>query len=175
MVRKGDIGSMVLEKPLNGWINIHICDFVDRASYLTDVPIDILQSLIGAYKYHIPAAIKFDADGWEWILIIDNFDIHIISDGEDYADQFEYLHFEVDRDDFVQKIICNLLDNIDDWVVWCIDEDEDNAVTNRKTEILQLIEELKMLMKSQLENKLAPFENSKIEADCEVILCNYME
>lgn len=140
---------MVLERPLNGWVNIHICDFKERASYLTDVPIDILQSLIAAYNHHIPAAIKFDAEGWEWILIIDDFDIHIITDDGDYEEQFTYCNYEIDRSDFTQKVISDILRDIDDWAAWSSDIDDANDVVFRKGEILRLIKELKGAMKNK--------------------------
>lgn len=138
---------MVLEKPFGGWVNIHVYNFVDRASYLTDVPMDILQSLIAAYRHHTPAAVKFDAEGWEWILVMDDFDIHIISD--DCVEGFTYCNYEVDRDDFVQKVISDILRDIDDWAAWSTDIDDWIAVAFRKGEILRLIKELKGAMKNK--------------------------
>ena len=36
----------MLENPSCGWVKIHLGDFCDRASYLTDVIYDILEALI---------------------------------------------------------------------------------------------------------------------------------
>ena len=35
----------MLENPKHGWVKVHLGDFCDRASYLTDVIDDILEEL----------------------------------------------------------------------------------------------------------------------------------
>lgn len=135
---------MTLDKPAHGWVDIHVGEFVDRASYLTDVLMDILQSLIFSYEHHLPAAIKFDAEGWEWMLVIDNYDVHIISNNCDEG--FTYYNYEISKSEFTKEVIKNILEYIDDWSNWDFDTTGEKAVARRKELILVLIDKLNIVV-----------------------------
>ena len=68
----------MLSKPKYGWADITIGDWSDRCSYLTDVPFQLLEAMCRSCKNHEPVAAKFDAEGWEYTIIFDWLETHII-------------------------------------------------------------------------------------------------
>ena len=69
----------MLENPKHGWVKIHLGDFCDRASYLTDVPHDLLDKFNNMFEKHgSPVAVGFDAEGWEYIIVFDWYTTYII-------------------------------------------------------------------------------------------------
>ncbi len=89
-------------KPDAGWTNITIGEFRSRASYLTDIPFDCLQAFIFALKHRTPAAISFDAEGWEFIVVVDWYDTHVIINNTDA--KYEYKTIEVKKEDLAKEL-----------------------------------------------------------------------
>jgi len=116
----------VLHNPHAGWETIRIGNFEDRASYLTNVPIDILDALINSYRKYKPAVIKFDAEGWEYIVVIDDYRVHIID--YKYRNDDEYLNSDDDeqvlttivrsKDDIAKEVISDIERDYDKWLNW---------------------------------------------------------
>jgi len=143
----------MLINPHAGWVNIRIGEFEDRASYLTDVPIDILDALIKSYKEHKPATIEFDAEGWEYIIVINTYETHIID--YPYRTDEEYLSseddkqvlttVEIDRDTLAKDLISDIENDYDKWVHWMYFDDE-NEISERKENLDTKLAELKSLV-----------------------------
>ena len=143
----------MLINPHAGWVNIRIGEFEDRASYLTDVPIDILDALIESYKEHKPATIEFDAEGWEYIIVINTYETHIID--YPYRTDEEYLNSENDKqvltaveisiDAIAKEFISDIERDYDKWIHWMYYDDED-SIAKRKEDLDMKLMELKALV-----------------------------
>lgn len=68
----------MLSKPEHGWADITIGDWSDRCSYLDDVPIALLSEISCVLETHCPRVLKFDAEGWEYLIVFDDYETHII-------------------------------------------------------------------------------------------------
>lgn len=143
----------MLINPHAGWVNIKIGEFEDRASYLTDVPIDILDALLESYKDRKVVAIEFDAEGWEYIIIINAYETHIID--YPYRTDEEYLSSEDDnrvlttveigRDAIAKEFISDIEHDYDKWIHWMYYDDED-SIAKRKEDLDTKLAELKALV-----------------------------
>jgi hypothetical protein len=140
----------MLINPDAGWVQIRIGEFEERASYLTDVPIDILEAFIELYKHHKPVAIKFDAEGWEYIIVIDHYQTHIID--YTYRTDDEYLNsedekqvlitVEINKNDLAKEFISDIERDYDKWVRWMY-YDEKDTIAERKEYLDTKLQELK--------------------------------
>ena len=139
----------MLEKPYAGWTNIKIKNWSDRASYLTNIHLDFLNSLINSYKNYTVASVKYDAEGWEGIIVIDDYSTYIIK-YEDKSGKPYVLEIEIDKDDVSKELIKDIEDNLEEWCAWDIsgvDEEQDKKqIKKNKKIILKLISELKKVI-----------------------------
>ncbi|HPK52811.1 MAG TPA: hypothetical protein PK114_00025 [Smithellaceae bacterium] len=58
----------MLANPRTGWVTVTLGEFTDRASYLTNVPVDCLKALIFSLEHRKPASVRIDAEGWEYVI-----------------------------------------------------------------------------------------------------------
>lgn len=130
----------MFSKPKYGWTNINLGDFKGRGSYLTDIPLDCLNSFINALKCSLPASIYFDEEGSEFILVADFNGVYIISERE----KTELIKIDIDFLDLIKEVIKDIEDNFNDWLLW-MDYYEEHSLNNN--------EALK-IRKNSIENKL---------------------
>ena len=136
----------MLNKPHLGSVDITIDNFSDRASYLTDVPFDLLNAFIRFYRDGNPQTVYFDAEGWDYYIIIAWDMVFIITSKGNGG----YMLHEivVKTDDMVRELIKDLEDNLDDWKNWDgsgKDGDSQHYDTADKRE--SLLAELKSLIR----------------------------
>ena len=58
----------MFSKPKAGWVDINIGNYEISASYLTDIPMDFLNSLINSLENNLPFSVFIDEEGIENIL-----------------------------------------------------------------------------------------------------------
>lgn len=61
----------MLKEPKHGWSQITIGNWSDRCSYLDDVPFLLLEGMEGVCRTGNPVVAKFDAEGWEYLIVFD--------------------------------------------------------------------------------------------------------
>lgn len=134
----------MLSKPKYGWTDVTIADFKGVGSYLTDVPLDVLNAFISALEYSIPASIYFNEEGSEFILVSYYDDTYIIIERDDR----KLMYLDVDFLDLAKEIVRDIEEHIDDWVNWkCFKELNESESSKRKELILHKINKLKILIK----------------------------
>ncbi len=120
----------ILINPRYGWVTVKIGDWSDRASYLTNVPLDALDAFINSYNRWQPATIKFDAEGWEYIVVIDDYYTYIIDyphDGNFDASPVLTI-VEIKKDDLAKELINDIQSNFYEWVSWSFDDDPEERI-----------------------------------------------
>lgn len=105
----------MLSKPDCGWSTIAIGDWSDRCSYLTDVPYDLARALELGVRTHKPTLATFDAEGWEYIIVFEWLDTHIISNKDE---EYKLYSFPVGRDQLAAEFISDIRENLDGWASW---------------------------------------------------------
>lgn len=131
----------MLSKPKYGWADITIGDWSDRCSYLTDVPFQLLEAMCRSCKNHEPVAAKFDAEGWEYTIIFDWLETHIITE----KDGFELKTVEINRDDLAKELVEDIRANVNEWASW--DDYGDMTKEERFNRTFKLIKLCNEIMK----------------------------
>ena len=158
--------------PVNGWSKIKIHDsrykWEDRLSYLDDVPFKLLNALIESCEEHKPVAVRFDAEGYEYITIFDWLSTYIIyqdsnivraflNDSQDQAqaeDDNMFIALDAKREDLSRELIGNIRANTREWAAFWYDAVPDDleeanaeeAIGVRITQLLKLCDKLESLL-----------------------------
>ena len=129
----------MFSKPRYGWSDVSLGNFKGRCSYLTDVPVDILNAFINAIKYDLPASVFFEEEGSEFILVSSLYNTYIISDRK----ETKLYQSEVSIFELAKEIISDIDTNLDEWIDWMNYQDYDSK---ERTFLLSTkIDELKKL------------------------------
>lgn len=123
----------MLEKPEHGWSCITIGSWSERCSYLDDVPFRLLEAMDATCRTWRPHCVKFDAEGWEYIIVFDMYETHIISDNCDEG--FIYTSVECDLKKLSKEMIEDIRRDLDGWANWPPDPSEDE-VNERKADLM---------------------------------------
>ena len=123
----------MLSTPEHGWSNITIGDWSDRCSYLDDVPYLLVDALESVYRTYQPRCVKLDAEGWEYIIVFDGFETHIISDNCDTG--FLYKTITCKARDLAAELIADIRNDFDGWAKWPPNVEEDE-IKERKADLL---------------------------------------
>jgi len=110
----------MLTKPEDGWSNLQIEDFSERASYMTDIPNECLNVFINALQNNTPAVVFFDAEGWDFHLVASYYCSYIIVDKDDAK------LFTVKKNIYAlaKELYDDINNNLDDWTNWYLDKND---------------------------------------------------
>ena len=111
----------MLKTPWCGWSEITIGNWHDRCSYLDDVPYMLLEAVDCVNRTGRPSAVQFDAEGWEYIIVFDTWETHIISN--DSEREHNYYTIEINLKDLTRELIADIRRDLDEWSKWCSDSD----------------------------------------------------
>lgn len=107
----------MLSRPKYGWTTVTIGDFSKSASYIRDVPNEVLDGMIHSYKTDNPFCVYFDAEGDDFTVVSDWYETSIIHN--------ETLkQYEITRDDLAREIIEDIEADIEGWATWTLDEND---------------------------------------------------
>lgn len=130
----------MISNPKHGWCNFELRTFEGTPSYLTDVPIDLLNAFI---DYHAKGCgiAWFDEEGTEFSLIITPYSIFIIEEKDK-----PILHdfSEMNINNVEKELIEDIENDLESWTNFIID-DNPNEITIHRDEIRQKIAKLKSM------------------------------
>jgi hypothetical protein len=106
----------MLKTPWCGWSEITIGNWHDRCSYLDDVPYRLLEAVDHVNRTGTPSAVKFDAEGWSYIIVFDMYHTHIICDGIDVV--YKYYTVDIHIKDLARDLISDIRRDIKAWSEW---------------------------------------------------------
>ena len=101
----------MISNPKVGWCNFELGDFKGTPSYLTDVPMDLLNAFIDYYTRGNGIA-EFDEEGSEFALVLTRNGVYIIEAKDAHT---LHAYHDIDISDLAQKLIIDILFNIDGW------------------------------------------------------------
>jgi len=124
--------------PFAGWTKITVGEYSISASYLTDVPFQLLDAFIKVFIHgEEPIAVKFDLEGSYAYLLLNHFDSYLIISRDNV-----YVTQEIiETKQLAKELLLEIRKDIDEWARWdvCFCEDEKEEA---KKEILQRKEQL---------------------------------
>ena len=112
----------MFSKPNGGWVDINIGGYILSASYLTDIPMDFLNSVISSLKNNLPVSIFVDEEGRENIICAFYDEVFIIAK-EENGDLIEYKKIDMDFNLFRKSIIDDIEMNFNEWINWNMERD----------------------------------------------------
>lgn len=114
-----------------GWVGINIGGYIINGSYLTDIPMNFLDSLISSLKSNLPVSILIDEEGIEDIICAYYDEVYIVVR---HGDDVEYKKIDMDFNLFRKDIINGIETNLNEWINWNMDEDAE-VLKNRENEL----------------------------------------
>ncbi len=121
----------MFSRPNGGWVDINIGDYTINGSYLTDIPMDFLDSLISSLKSNLPVSIFIDEEGRENIICAYFNEVYIIVRNDDFV---EYKKIDMDFNLFRKDIINGIETNLKEWINWNM-EDDVEVLKKRENEL----------------------------------------
>ena len=128
----------MISNPKHGWCNFKLRTFEGTPSYLTDVPINLLEAFI---DYHVKGSgiVWFDEDGTEFSLVITPYSLFIIEEkSEPVLHDFSEMRIE----NIEKELISDIESDMYGWINFTID-DNPEEVKQHETEIRQKLAILK--------------------------------
>ncbi len=133
----------MISNPKYGWCKFEVNGFVGHPSYLTMVPIELLEGFIAYFCNKHTIKIFFDEEGTTFHLILEDNNIRIEKEDWDIptsTEKFIVVKIERDAKSLAQELIADIEGDLSGWANFDYDE---NTETKNKEEILKLIEILK--------------------------------
>lgn len=125
----------MISNPKNGWCNFDLKSFHGTPSYLTSVPIDLLDAFI---QYHSTGTgiAWFDEEGTMFTLVITPYSLFIIEEKDkpilhDFSNMIEIENLE-------KELISDIEKNLTEWSNFIVSDDKEDIILNR-SEILKKI------------------------------------
>ena len=112
----------MLDKPEHGWSRITIGYWSERCSYLDDVPMDLLNAFILTLTYGTPSFVRFDAEGWEYLIVFSANSVEIFT--EEATDVYysspiyRYEYIPINLRKLASELLSDVRQDIKAWSLW---------------------------------------------------------
>lgn len=169
--------DFMFSKPNAGWC---ILDYEKQfyLSYLTDVSLDVLGSLLAYIRDHQPQIVLFDTEGREDVyMIIKENCLYFIYEDEDGIHRTS----DINVKEAAKQICMEFEENLNEWTMWDVDEqtpediivDRKNEIKKKINEVRSYIGELKYLTTYEHGVPDCAYECPDINKDC--VSCQYFQ
>lgn len=101
----------MISNPKNGWCNFKLGDFEGTPSYITDVPIDLLDAFIDYYTRGYGLA-YFDEEDSEFTLLLTWYGVYIIEEKDNVK---SHVFYDLNISDLAKEVIADIETNLDGW------------------------------------------------------------
>ena len=130
----------MISEPKFGWCKFKLNNFNGTPSYLTNVPLDMLEAFVNFWKKSTALAVHFDEEGKEFTLVINYNSIFII---EERDDEPKLILIENYVENLTLELIKDIEDNFEGWVNFITCNEENDLILQRealKSNLLELKE-----------------------------------
>lgn len=131
----------MISSPKHGWCNFKLRTFEGTPSYLTDVPIDLLNAFI---DYHVKGSgiVWLDEEGTEFSLVITPYSLFIIEE-KDKPILHDFSEMKIG--DVEKELIEDIENDLYGWINFMTDDDPEE-IKQHETEIRQKLAILKNIL-----------------------------
>lgn len=142
----------MIHNPKYGWCQFRLDNFYATPSYLTDVPVDLLNAFI---NYHVngSGSAYFDEEGSTFTLVLTPDSVYIIAERER---PILYSLPEIKINELEKELVSDIEYCLDDWAAEFITCENINEIKKHRNEITALIDKLNQI---QLVNELIEFKD----------------
>ena len=128
----------MIGNPKHGWCDFDLGDFHGCPSYLTDVPVDLLQAFIDLHTRGSGIA-WFDEEGTEFSLVLTPYSLFIV---EEKVEPVLHDYSEIIISNLEKELIDDIKHNLGAWASFYCSLDNDEEFQQKTLEIQRLIEKL---------------------------------
>ena len=134
----------MISNPKNGWCDFQLGTFEGSPSYLTDVPVDLLDAFIDYYTKGQGMA-WFDEEGTEFTLVITPYSLFII---EEKKGSVLHDFSEMNVEKLAKELINDIEKDLTGWSVEFVMSDDQEEIKLHRETIRQRIAKLKKLLEN---------------------------
>ena len=109
----------MISNPRHGWCNFKLRTFKGTPSYLTDVPVDLLDAFLDYHCKGMGIA-WFDEEGTEFTLVINPYSIYIIEE-KDKAILHDFSEMQIEK--IEKELIFDIENDLERWAEFTTEED----------------------------------------------------
>lgn len=128
----------MISDPKHGWCNFELRTFEGTPSYLTDVPVDLLEAFIDLHTKGTGIA-WFDEEGTEFTLVLTPYSLFIIEE-KDKPVLYDFSEMKIEN--LEKELIEDIENDLVGWSEFITDDDREEVMQHRN-EIRQKITILK--------------------------------
>lgn len=104
-----------LEKPRHGWSQLHIVDWHGDLSYVGDPASELLEAVNNVLVKSKPYAVRLDAEDYEYWVVFDLFDIHVICES---GSGYELHSFKITINEAANALVEQIDTDFDEWAAF---------------------------------------------------------
>ena len=134
----------MISNPKHGWCDFQLGTFEGSPSYLTDVPVDLLDAFIDYYTKGQGMA-WFDEEGTEFTLVITPYSLFII---EEKKGSVLHDFSEMNVEKLAKELINDIEKDLTGWSVEFVMSDDQEEIKLHRETIRQRIAKLKKLLEN---------------------------
>ena len=133
--------KIVLGVPVDGWVNVSFYDFSFTASYVTNVPFEILNNAYISLKENIPFCVYFNLESNGEINLFSDYKTYLINENGSTV----LYSFDIEKEEVIKVFVSSIKDNIRSWAMWedfedPSEDDIDKGVLKLESMILKVDE-----------------------------------
>ena len=134
----------MISNPKHGWCSFNMGNFEGNPSYLTDVPLDLLDAFINYFKIGY-GVVVFDEEGTSFTLVLEkyNSNIFIIEEREE---RLLHIFDDLVVKNLVEELVDDVENDIDKWSDF-ITSDNVEDIQHHKEDLIQRLGTLKKLFR----------------------------
>lgn len=125
----------MISNPKCGWCKFELNNFIGNPSYLTNVPLDLLEAFVNFWNNSSAIAVHFDEEGTEFTLVINCNSIFII---EERNEKPELIYIENYVENLTLDLIKDIESDYEGWVNFITSDDEEDTSMQRQAIIYNL-------------------------------------
>lgn len=123
----------MLKTPKYGWSEITIGSWHDRCSdVFDDVPYRLLEAVDYTNRTSRTSSVEFDAEGWEYIIVFNTNEVHIITC--DFDCNWKYNTIEISLKDLIRELLADIRKDLEEWSKWGFGRSE-GEIEERKLDL----------------------------------------
>lgn len=134
--------------PKNGWVDITIGNWSDRASYLTNPHLDFLDAFVDILTTKVTTSVFCDAEGWIYNVVLNDYIVYIVTDKEDVS----VCSCDVNMHKLVREACDDISRDIDAWSMWSYLDDTPERVSKARAKIRRKLKKVYDLLEASKGN-----------------------
>ena len=133
----------MISNPKHGWCDFKLRTFEGTPSYLTDVPIDLLDAFVNYYTKGTGIA-WFNEEGTEFTLIINPYSLFIIEERKESV-LHDFSEMKIEK--LAKELIDDIERDLTGWSIEFVTSDNTKEIAQHKTDIINKLNQLKEKIK----------------------------